>query len=76
MKWSSVKIIPPDDERLLTFSPVYPIGDVMRFRIMDSQFLRLCKEVTHWCPLEKYAPKEPTDAEVIEWNYKMGHYMD
>lgn len=63
MRWFSIKTSPPDNERLLTFSPDYPVGDVMRFRIMDSQFLRLCKEITHWCLLEKYAPKEPTDIE-------------
>jgi hypothetical protein len=76
MKWRSIKDTPPN-ERLLTFSPVYPVGDVMRFRIMDSQFLKLCKEVTYWCPLEENKPeREPTEEEVLEWRGKMGHFMD
>ena len=84
MKWYSIKETPPN-ERLLTFSPVYSIGDVMRFRIMDSQFLKLCKEVTHWCPLERYAPKEdyeeigdPLSNEETDYNRlgELGYFMD
>jgi hypothetical protein len=49
----------------------------MRFRIMDSQFLKPCGEVTHWCPLEENIPKDPpADKEIPEWMGKMGHYMD
>jgi hypothetical protein len=58
MKWFSIKESYPINERVYTFSPEYPIGHVMRFRIMDSRFLKLCGEVTHWCPAEENKPEE------------------
>jgi hypothetical protein len=51
-KWISVKdrlpISENDGLRVETFSPIYPDNSEMRHRIMDSQFVRICKEVTHW----------------------------
>ncbi len=88
MNWFSVKFVPHDNQRILTFSPVYKVGDVMRFRIMDSQFLKLCKEVTHWCALEDYAPKEdyeeigdplpPESGKETDYNWlgELGYFMD
>lgn len=40
--------LPLDNVRVLTFSPAYPEGDPMRFRIMDARFVRICIEVTQW----------------------------
>ena len=42
------KDLPEEGRRIITLSPVYPIGHEMRVRVIDSQFLRLCGEVTQW----------------------------
>ena len=34
--------------RVLVFSPEYGADDPMRFRVMDSQFVRISGEATHW----------------------------
>lgn len=34
--------------RLLVFSPLYVETDPMRVRIIDAQFLSICKDVTHF----------------------------
>lgn len=36
------------EKRVLIFSPVYPKDSEMRFRCVDSQFVDICKEATHW----------------------------
>jgi hypothetical protein len=38
--------------RILIFSPNYPEGHSMRFRIIDGQFWGNCIEATHWAQLE------------------------
>lgn len=38
----------PGDERIEIFSPLYLPGDPQRIRIIDSQFLFICKDATHW----------------------------
>ena len=41
--------LPTESEgRVLIFSPIYPIGDPMRWRIVDWQFVRIMSEATHW----------------------------
>lgn len=40
--------LPPTGVIILVFSPEYKEGDPMRFRIIESQFLRICIDVTHW----------------------------
>jgi hypothetical protein len=51
--WTNVKaFLPLDDKRVLVFSPIYPKGHEMRFRVVNGQFVRLMGEVTHWRSLE------------------------
>jgi hypothetical protein len=49
--------LPTVDRRVLTFSPIYPIGDVMRHRMMDAQFFRICTEATHWLDITEHEPE-------------------
>ena len=56
--WVSRDVALPDCGRVLVFSPVYPKGDIMRFRIIDSQFVRISADVTHWLSLDDIAPLE------------------
>jgi len=42
---------PNKDDRILIFSPCYPKGDEMRYRIVDAQFFKRTKYATHWCKL-------------------------
>lgn len=61
IKWrSSAKEVPPEGTRkqVLTFSPAYPRGDMMRYRILDGQFVGICKEVTKWVYIDELEPKE------------------
>jgi hypothetical protein len=44
--------LPADGVRILTFSPVYPKGHEMRFRIMDARFFVISSEATHFAILE------------------------
>lgn len=39
---------PPENLRIAVFSPVYPIGDNFRVRLIDSQFWRISEDATHW----------------------------
>jgi hypothetical protein len=55
MNWKPVTIDIPN-KRVLTFSPSYPVGDTMRFRLMDGQFVKICKEVTLWCSEDDLEP--------------------
>ena len=34
-------------QRALTYSPDYPEGDPMRYRVVDAEFVRTMTEVTH-----------------------------
>jgi len=52
--WVSVDEYNGEKGRLLVFSPIYKEDDPMRYRIIDSQFLNTCKDVTHY-----YLPKPP-----------------
>jgi hypothetical protein len=38
--------------RILIFTPDYPKGDPMRFRIIDPQFVKFMYLVTHFLPVE------------------------
>lgn len=44
----SLDTLPLRGGMVLVFSPAYPKGHPMRIRLMDSQFVRLCAEATHW----------------------------
>jgi hypothetical protein len=44
---------------MMVFSPVYPEGDPMRFRILDGQFFRLSPGATHWAILESPGENTP-----------------
>lgn len=53
MKWiDRNEELPPDGMLVLIFSPIYPEGNSMRFRVMDSQFVRISTDATHWTKLE------------------------
>jgi len=57
MNWIKIKDkLPKEDVRVLVFTPGYQEGDPMRYRVMDSRFVKICSEVTHWTYLE--APEE------------------
>jgi hypothetical protein len=43
---------PVEGVKVLVFSSTYPVGDSMRFRIIDSQFFGICLEVDSWGYLE------------------------
>lgn len=49
--WVSRDIL-PESGRVLAFSPSYKIGDFMRLRILDAQFIEMALEVTEWMDLE------------------------
>jgi hypothetical protein len=44
---------PKKDCRIIIFSPDYPKGHEMRYRIINAQFFLMCKEATHWSYLEE-----------------------
>lgn len=49
--WIPVENPPEETEtrkRVLVFSPAYPVGDPMRIRIIDTQFLKISTYATHW----------------------------
>ena len=51
MKWFSKnkdKLPENGDERVIVFSPIYPIGHNMKFRIIQAQFIKICTNVTQW----------------------------
>ena len=45
--------MPESGQRVVAFSPVYPKGHEMRFRILDGQFLRITTEVEYWADCEE-----------------------
>jgi hypothetical protein len=55
MNWRKVSKdnLPVYETRILTFSEIYRGSPEMAFRIIDSQFLNICSEVTHWCYLHE-----------------------
>jgi len=58
--WTSRETLPTDvHRRVLAFSPLYPKGDGMRYRLMDAQFLRISTEVTHWVYVDDIEPSFP-----------------
>lgn len=61
IKWRSrLKEVPPEGtkKQVLAFSPAYPVGDAMRYRLLDGQFVGICKEVTRWIYVDELEPKE------------------
>lgn len=54
---------PERGERVIAFSPVYPKGHEMRFRILDGQFIRITTEVEYWAYCEPMMDSLP-NAEV------------
>lgn len=49
--WHKFEEQPDSGKRILIFSPVYPENHEMRVRIIDSNFLSICKEVEKWAYL-------------------------
>ena len=43
---------PADSVRILVFSPCYPKGHEMRYRILDARFFKTAAEATHFLILE------------------------
>jgi hypothetical protein len=54
---------PPENKRILVFSPAYEIGDPMRFRLIDSQFYKLSKDAEYWAVVEE--PQEKFTEPII-----------
>ena len=52
LTWQDVTKKPPEGVRILVFSPVYPFGKTMRFRLMDSEFLGTLTDATYWAELQ------------------------
>jgi hypothetical protein len=57
MKWHTVDEKPKYDKKVYCYSPIYEVGNAMRFRILDSQFIRMCNEITHWAYCEDDVPE-------------------
>lgn len=38
-------------KRVMIFTPVYPEGHEMRYRLVDREFVKVCTDATHWAPL-------------------------
>ena len=62
MRWVRVEDYKGYDGRILVFSPIYPVGDPMRYRIIDSQFLKTCKDVSHYYILNEPSESSPAGA--------------
>ena len=59
-EWISVEDrLPECIDGVLIFSPEYHTNNVMRVRIVEGQFVRMCTDATHWMPL----PEPPEEAE-------------
>ena len=49
LEWTNrSESLPEGNQRVLVFSPCYPVGHEMRFRILSGQFLRLTDDVESW----------------------------
>ena len=48
--------MPEPHRRVLTFSPIYPQGEPVRYRILEGQYVKLTKEVRMWAYLEDLLP--------------------
>ena len=66
MWWVRVEDYKGYDGRILVFSPIYPIRDLMRYRIIDSQFLKTCKDVTHYHILKEPSESSPAGADEVK----------
>ena len=55
MDWISINEhgLPKSGVRVLTYSEGYDDQPEMAFRILDSQFVKMCIEVTHYMYLKK-----------------------
>ena len=55
MKWFNIYKdgTPNRGERVLTYSECYKNSPELAFRILDSQFVKLCSDVTHYTYLRK-----------------------
>lgn len=61
IKWRDrLKEVPPETthRQVLAFSPVYPVGNPMRYRLLDGQFVGICREATRWVYVDELEPKE------------------
>jgi len=61
MKWLSIYKDgqPNSNQRVLTYSECYRDKPELAFRIINGQFVRICKEVTHYFYLQ-----EPDNQEI------------
>jgi len=55
MRWLSIYKdgTPNRGERVLTYSECYDKDPVLAYRILDGQFVHICKDVTHYVYLRK-----------------------
>ena len=56
MNWKSISKngYPEIGKRVLTYSDIYGENDVNAYRIIDSQFVKICIDITHWMYLKKH----------------------
>ena len=54
MEWKNIikDGYPDSNKRILIYSDIYK-DEIRMFRIIDSQFINICNETTHWSYLEK-----------------------
>jgi len=51
LNWKEIKKERPTTGIILIYCPSYSIDDTMRYRVIDSSFLNVCTDATHWCKL-------------------------
>ena len=39
---------PPENKRIVVFSPIYEEGDNFRIRLIDSQFWKISEDAKYW----------------------------
>lgn len=54
------KLRPLPSRRILVLDPTYPIGNEMRMRIVDTDFVRFMQDATHFIELTDLEPKGKT----------------
>lgn len=65
MKWLSIYEdgIPKQGKRILAYSECYKDKPELAFRILDSQFISMCSDVTHYAYLKPPEHKQPLDSD-------------
>lgn len=68
--WKTPEEKPQKGERILVFSDCYAKEDIMRYRLMDAQFLKVTTEATLWISCDELLtqiPQIPIETSLMEW---------